>query len=79
MSPTAIPEESEGDGTVIADDMDGDAQKYDEELSPPPPWHGEMPLTPVTIVSPPSPSDSSRSRDHEEQPYANGLGLSDPP
>ncbi len=88
MSPTAIPEEGEGDDTVIADDdtdtgkpLPDDARKFDEGLSPPPPpqYGGAMPLTPVTIVSPPSPAGSARSTQHDDGQNVNGLGLSDSP
>ncbi|KAF2097169.1 hypothetical protein NA57DRAFT_77423 [Rhizodiscina lignyota] len=87
MSPTAIQEEAEaedastadgeGDATILADEAR--PPPVDVEMSPPPSQHGEMPLTPVTIVSPPSPAGSSRIGDADDVKDAEGLGLASPP
>jgi hypothetical protein len=57
MSPDTIPEE---DGSLI---VDADAERRPSIVSA----DGEMPNTPVTIVSPPSPESSSEGRKSERR------------
>lgn len=59
MSPP-IQEEGDMENGVAEDGEARQPRQLDDEMSPPPSQHGEMPLTPVTIVSPPSPAGSLR-------------------
>jgi len=69
LSPTI---EEEGDATILPNDV----VKVENELSPLPSQHGDMPLTPVTIISPPSPASSSQRGDYDGGEGIAGLGLS---